>query len=443
MLRHVARDRGVGVPQHFVVLSTPAVDSGDTAWVLVSAAMVLFMTPGLALFYAGMVRSKNALAMLLQNVTAIAVVSIVWVLGAYSLAFGPDAFAGVLGTLHFAGFAHPGDAPAGFTLTIPPLAFAVFQMMFAVITLALITGAMADRLRFGAFLVFAVVWPLAVYAPLAHWFFSPTGFMSKMGALDFAGGNAVEMNCGAAGLAMALLLKARRGWPRDPMHPHNLPLTLTGAGILWFGWFGFNAGSALAADGLAAQAFVSTHLASCGGLLGWLLVEWRRTGRATTLGGASGAIAGLVAITPANGYVSTLPALLIGAAAGVASVFAIDMKFRFGYDDSLDVVGVHYVGGVVGVLSLGLFASRGVAAGIGHQGLLYGGGVTLLGIQLVSVVVTTLFSFCATYAVGVIIGRFTPLRVTPEQEVEGLDTALHAETAYDIGSTRAFGRAGA
>ncbi|MDQ1724490.1 MAG: ammonium transporter, Amt family, partial [Frankiaceae bacterium] len=239
------------------------------------------------------------------------------------------------------------------------------------------------------------------------------------------------------------LLKARRGWPRDAMHPHNLPLTLTGAGILWFGWFGFNAGSALQANGLAAQAFVSTHLASCGGLLGWIAVERWRNGRATTLGGASGAIAGLVAITPANGYVSTIPALLIGAAAGVASVYAINLKFRFGYDDSLDVVGVHYVGGVVGIVSLGLFASHGVNDSITHQGLLYGGGLTLLGIQLLSVLVTTLFSFCGTYAVGWTISRFTPLRVTPEQEVEGLDTALHAETAYDIGSTRAFGRAGA
>ncbi|MCU1678967.1 MAG: amtB2 [Frankiales bacterium] len=436
------------MPQHFLAsfasLDAAQYDSGDTAWVLISAAMVLFMTPGLALFYAGMVRSKNALAMLLQNVTAIAVVSIVWVLAAYSLAFGPDALGGVVGNLHFAGFANPTDNPAGFdTLTIPPLAFAVFQMMFAVITLALITGATADRLRFGAFVALAVVWPIVVYAPLAHWYFSPSGFMFKLGALDFAGGNVVEMNCGAAGLALALLLRARRGWPRDAMHPHNLPLTLTGAGILWFGWFGFNAGSALAANGLAAQAFVSTHLASCGGLLGWLVVERLRNGRATTLGGASGAIAGLVAITPANGYVSTLPALLIGVAAGVASVSAINLKFRFGYDDSLDVVGVHYVGGLVGILSLGLFASQGVNSGIAHQGLFYGGGIALLGIQALSVLVTTLFSFCATYAVGWVISRFTRLRVTPEQEVEGLDTALHAETAYDIGSTRAFGRAGA
>jgi Amt family ammonium transporter len=435
------------VPQHFlasfVSLATAKYNSGDTAWVLVSAAMVLFMTPGLALFYAGMVRSKNALAMLLQNVTAIAVVSIVWVVAAYSLAFGPNTFGGFIGNLHFVGFANPNDPPTGFTLTIPPLAFAVFQMMFAVITLALITGATADRLRFGAFVALAIVWPLAVYAPLAHWYFSPDGFMYRLGALDFAGGNAVEMNCGAAGLALAILLKARRGWPRDAMHPHNLPLTLTGAGILWFGWFGFNAGSALHADGLAAQAFVSTHLASCGGLLGWLVVERWRNGRATTLGGASGAIAGLVAITPANGYVSTFPALLIGVAAGVASVYAINLKFRFGYDDSLDVVGVHYVGGVIGVVSLGLFASHGVNDSITHQGLLYGGGLTLLGIQLLSVLVTTLFSFCATYAVGWLINRVMRLRVTPEQEVEGLDTALHAETAYDIGSTRAFGRAGA
>ena len=416
-------------------------DSGNTAWVLISAAMVLFMTPGLALFYAGMVRSKNVLAMLVQNFVAIAVVSLVWVVGAYSLAFGEGS--SVLGDLRFAGFAHPTEAPFGFeAITIPPLAFAVFQMMFAVITLALITGATADRLRFGPFVLFAFVWPVVVYAPIAHWYFSPNGFMFEAGARDFAGGNAVEMTSGASALALVLLLKSRHGWPREGMHPHNLPLTLTGAGILWFGWFGFNAGSALAADGLAAQAFVSTHLASCGGLLGWLLVERFRTGRPTTLGAASGAIAGLVAITPANGYVSTIPAFLIGAAAGVASVFAVNLKFRWKYDDSLDVVGVHYVGGVIGVLSIGLFASSGVNSVVTDEGLLYGGGVKLLGLQLLSVVVTTTYAFVATYAVGWVINRVTPLRVTPDQEVEDLDTALHAETAYDMGATRTFGRSG-
>src|SRR4051812_38655493 len=293
------------------------VDAGDTAWVLGSAALVLFMTPGLALFYGGMVRSKNVLAMMVQNLATIAVVSIVWAIAAYSLAFGPDAGGGVIGTLHFAGLAHPEQQVPGFDLTIPPLAFAAFQMMFAVITCALLTGTGADRMHLRGYLTFAVLWTLLVYSPIAHWVFSPSGWLFKRGVLDFAGGNVVEIDSGASALALALVLGRRRGWPREAMAPHSLPLTVLGAGVLWFGWFGFNAGSALGANALAAQAFVGTQLAACAGLMGWIVVERWRTGHATPLGAASGAVCGLVAITPACGFVNSMAAIAIGFAGGV------------------------------------------------------------------------------------------------------------------------------
>jgi Amt family ammonium transporter len=386
------------------------------------------MTPGLALFYGGMVRSKNVLAMMVQNLGTIAVVSVVWAVAAYSLAFGPDAGGGFIGTLHLAGLAHPNAQVAGFHLTVPPLAFASFQMMFAVITVALLTGTGADRMRFHGFMAFAAIWCLVVYAPIAHWVFSPEGWLFKRGVLDFAGGNVVEIDSGASALALALVLGRRRGWPRDVMAPHSLPLTVLGAGILWFGWFGFNAGSALAANGAAAQALVSTQLAACTGLLGWLLVEKWRTGHATTLGAASGAVAGLVAITPAAGYVNAMAALLIGLLGGVTGVLAVAVKFRFRYDDSLDVVGVHGACGVVGTLLLGLTA-------------MHGAGVHLLGEQALAVVCTIGWAFLLTYAVAMLVERTIGLRVSPEVEVEGLDTAIHAESAYDFGNVRA-GRMG-
>jgi Amt family ammonium transporter len=408
------------------------VDSGDTAWLLVCTALVLFMTPGLAFFYGGMVRSKHVLSMLAQNFAVIAVVSVVWVLLAYTLAFGGDDGGGLLGNLHFLGFANPRAAVPGLHLAVPPVAFAAFQMMFAVVTTALLTGAGADRMRFGGFLVFAALWVVVVYAPLAHWAFSPTGWLARQGLLDFAGGTVVEINAGASALALVLVLGRRRGWPHEAMAPHSLPLTLLGAGILWFGWFGFNAGSALSSGELAAQALVSTHLAACGGLLGWVAVEWRATGHATTLGAASGAIAGLVAITPAAGYVNSLGAIAIGVLAGAAGLYAVRLKFRHGYDDSLDVVGVHGVCGVVGTLAVGVFATRTVNRS--GRGLVDGGGLHLIGVQALGVVVAAAYAFLVTGALAWAVQRTIGLRVPDHMELQGLDRAVHAETAYEHGN---------
>ncbi|MDP9116261.1 MAG: ammonium transporter [Actinomycetota bacterium] len=412
------------------------IDSGNTAWLLVCAALVLFMTPGLAFFYGGMVRSKHVLSMLAQNFAVIAVVSIVWVLLGYTLAFGGDVGGGLLGNLHFAGFANSHDAIPGMHLTVPPIAYATFQMMFAVITAALLTGAGADRMQFRGFLIFAGLWIIVVYAPLAHWVFSPTGWLAHQGLLDFAGGTVVEINAGASALALVLVLGKRRGWPHEAMPPHSLPLTLLGAGILWFGWFGFNAGSALSAGDLAAQALVGTHLAACGGLLGWVLLEWKATGHATTLGAASGAISGLVAITPAAGYVNSLAAIIIGLLAGGAGLLAVRLKFHHGYDDSLDVVGVHGVCGVVGTLAVGFFATRTVnPAG---RGLFDGGGLHQLGIQALGVAVAAAFAFTGTWLLAQLVQRTIGLRVSEHMELQGLDRAVHAEAAYEhsnFGST--------
>ncbi|MGN6472200.1 MAG: ammonium transporter [Mycobacteriales bacterium] len=411
-------------------------DGGDTAWVLGSAGLVLFMTPGLALFYGGMIRTKNVLAMIIANFATIAVVSIAWALVAYSIAFGPDAGGGLLGTLHLAGLAHPDQQVAGFHLTVPPLAFAAFQMMFAVITAALLTGTVAERAKFGAFLVFAVVWVVVVYAPIAHWVFSPTGWLAHRGVLDFAGGNVVEIDSGASALALAMVIGRRRGWPREVIAPHSLPFTMLGAGILWFGWFGFNAGSALASGALASQALIGTQLAACAGLLAWCGLEKLRTGHATTLGAASGAVAGLVAITPAAGFVNSMAAIAIGAAGGTVSLFACTAKFRGGYDDSLDVVGVHGAAGVVGTLLVGVFATRAVNPAIRYEGLVNGGG-HLLGVQALAVLVTIVWAFTMTWIIATIVQRTIGLRAPESAEIEGLDTALHAESAYDFGNTRA------
>jgi Amt family ammonium transporter len=416
------------------------VDSGDTAWVLVCTALVLLMTPGLAFFYAGMVRAKNVLAMLMQNVVCIAVVSVVWVLLAYTLAFGPDAGGGLVGGLHLVGFAHATAPVPGIALSVPPLLFAAFQMMFAVLTVALISGALADRVRFGAFCAFSALWAVVVYAPVAHWVFAPSGWLHSRGVLDFAGGLVVEVSCGAAGLAVALVVGRRAGWPREAMPPHSLPLTVLGAGLLWFGWFGFNAGSALHADGLAVQALVNTHLAGVGGMLAWIGLERARTGAATTLGAASGAVAGLVAITPACGYLEALPALALGALAGCASLYAVQLKHRLGYDDALDVVGVHFVGGVVGMLFLGLAATDRVNDAVTSRGLLYGGGLAQLGRQALGVVAVSAYAFAATWLVATAVHRVVGMRVSEEDEQLGLDQALHAEQAYDFGSVRSLGR---
>ncbi|HVT20185.1 MAG TPA: ammonium transporter [Mycobacteriales bacterium] len=411
-------------------------NAGDTAWVLGSAGLVLFMTPGLALFYGGMIRSKNVLAMIIANFATIAVVSIVWALLAYSIAFGPDSAGGLFGNLHFAGLAHPEQQPAGFGLTVPPLAFAAFQMMFAIITAALLTGTVAERAKFGGFLAFAVLWVVFVYAPIAHWVFSPTGWLFKKGVLDFAGGNVVEIDSGASALAIAFVIGRRKGWPREAIAPHSLPFTMLGAGILWFGWFGFNAGSALASGALASQALVGTQLAASAGLLAWLLLEKMRTGKATTLGAASGAVAGLVAITPAAGFVNSMGAIVVGALGGAVSLFACSFKFRGGYDDSLDVVGVHGAAGIVGTLLVGVFATKAVNPSITYDGLIHGH-AHLLGVQALAVIVTIAWAFTVTYIIATVVQRTIGLRVDDAHELEGLDTALHAESAYDFGNARA------
>jgi Amt family ammonium transporter len=417
-----------------------SIDSGDTAWLLVCTALVLLMTPGLAMFYGGMVRSKNVLAMLMQCFVAIGVVTVTWVLVGYTFAFGGGNR--LLGDLRFLGLRDGHASVPGFDLHVPPLLFAMFQLMFAIITVALIAGAVADRMRLGAFIAFAALWSVLVYAPLAHWAFAPNGLLARFGTLDFAGGTVVEIDCGAAGLALALVVGKRVGWPREAMPPHSLPLTLLGAGLLWFGWFGFNAGSALRADGLATNALVATHLAGVGGMLAWLMVERWRTGSATTLGGASGAVAGLVAITPSCGYLEPLPALVLGALAGTSCLLAVQVKYRLGYDDSLDVVGVHYVGGVVGLLFLGLAASDAANPAVGHEGLLYGGGLWLLGRQVIAVLLATAWAFGATWVLAKVLNRIRPMRVSREHEVTGLDQSLHAESAYDIGSVHTMGRLG-
>ncbi|MHB1533853.1 MAG: ammonium transporter [Acidimicrobiales bacterium] len=400
---------------------------------LVSAALVLFMTPGLAFFYAGMVRGKNVLAMLMQNYATMAIVGLLWVWGTYSLAFGPDwGGAGLLGTLHFAGLGHLHQAVPGFrgkdAMSIPPVVFVIFQMMFAVITAALLTGSGADRIRFPAFVIFVVLWSIVVYAPIAHWVFSPNGWLARLGTEDFAGGTVVELTSGLSGAALALVLGRRRGWPQDLMRPHSVPLTVLGGGILWFGWFGFNAGSALSAND-AGVAFINTNTATAAALLAWIGVEWVRSGKPTTLGAVSGAVAGAVAITPACGFVDTLGASVIGLAAGLLCALAVKLKFKLGLDDSLDVLAVHGVGGFTGLVLLGLFGSAAVR---GTNGLLYGGGFGLLEHQLLAIAAVGAYAFVATALVAAAINFVFRLRVTPEDEYLGLDLTQHEESAYDL-----------
>ncbi|WP_404187776.1 ammonium transporter [Streptomyces tauricus] len=411
-----------------------SLDTGDTAWLLAATALVLLMTPGLALFYGGMVRTKSVLNMLMMSFVSIALVTVVWLAVGYSLVFGDDhadaEVGGLIGGLEHAGMA--GLGPDSVHGTVPTLLFATFQLTFAIITAALISGAVADRAKFGAWLVFVPLWALLVYVPVAHWVWGPGGWiLADLGALDFAGGLPVEITSGASGLALCLVLGPRLGFKKDAMRPHNLPMVMLGAGLLWFGWFGFNAGSALGANGLAAAAFLNTLAAGCTGLLGWLFVEQRRDGHPTTLGSASGAVAGLVAITPSCGAVSLLGALVIGLAAGVVCSYAVAWKFRFDYDDSLDVVGVHLVGGVIGTLLIGVFATQSMTGGA--EALLYGGGFGQLGRQLVAIVAVGAYAFAVTYGVAKLIDRVVGLRADEEHEQTGLDLTVHAETAYDHG----------
>jgi len=412
------------------------INSGDTAWVLASAALVLFMTPGLAIFYGGMVRAKSALNMMMMSFAAIGVTTIIWVLYGYSLTFGTSQ-SGLIGDLSHLGLSGTLDQVVGAEgHQIPTLAFAMFQLTFAVITVALLSGAIADRAKYGSWVLFVAVWITLVYIPVAHWAFASQNgnggwIIDKLGALDFAGGTVVEINSGAAALALALVLGKRDGFKRDPMRPHNMPLVLLGAGMLWFGWFGFNAGSALSAGSLAATAMINTQIASAAASMTWVLYEKRRDGKATTLGVASGAIAGAVVITPACGYVNPLGALILGLIAGVASAYAVSRKYKFGYDDSLDVVGVHGVSGIIGMIGIGLFATVTVNA-TGKEGLFINGSAALLSKQLIAIAAVAAFSFCATWLIATLISRTIGFRVLRDDELTGLDTTYHAESAYDI-----------
>ncbi len=403
-------------------VSTPQISAGDTAWVLTSSALVLAMiVPGLALFYGGMVRSKNVLSTMMHSFIAICLVSVVWVFWGYSLAFGPDV-GGIVGSLDLAGLVGVGPEPSEGS-TIPHLAFMVFQLMFAAITVALISGAIAERMKFSAFVLFAVLWVTFIYAPLAHWVWGG-GWLAGLGDLDFAGGTVVHISSGVAALTCALVLGKRHGYGTDNMSPHNLPFTVIGAGLLWVGWFGFNAGSALAADGIAASAFVATQVAAAAGALAWLCVEWGYRGKPTMLGAASGAVAGLVAITPAAGFVGPVSAILIGLGGGIVCYLGVFLKNKMGYDDALDVLGIHGIGGTWGALATGLFASMG-----GGTGLFFGNPGQLV-IQAIGVGATWVFAGVGTFVILKIVDGVVGLRVSKEEEVLGLDLTEHSERAY-------------
>ena len=413
------------------------INTGDTAWVLASAALVLFMTPGLALFYGGMVRSKSVLNMMIMSFAAMGTIAVSWVLWGYSEAFG-ESWNGLIGNpfQHFGLDGLLGERVFG---TIPAAAFVAFQSVFAIIAVALISGAIADRATFGAWTIVTVVWATVVYFPVAHWVFAFDGFAAEKGgwianqlkAIDFAGGTAIHINAGAAGLALALVLGRRVGFGKEPMRPHNLTLVMLGAGILWFGWFGFNAGSALGANGTAAIAWVNTLAATGAAMLGWLLVEKMRDGHPTTLGAASGVVAGLVAITPACSALTPVGSVVLGVLAGAACAYAVGLKFRLGYDDSLDVVGVHLVGGLVGTIGVGFLASASAPAGV--DGLFYGGGVDQLWRQTVGALAVLAFSFIATYVIGLALEKTIGFRLEREAEIAGIDLQEHAETGYDLG----------
>jgi ammonium transporter, Amt family len=408
------------------------IDKGDTAWMLTSCALVLMMTaPGLALFYGGMVRQKNALGTIMQSFIIMALISIQWVLWGYSLAFGPDK-GGIIGGLDWIGLRGVGGEPFdAYSKTIPHQVFMLFQLMFAIITPALITGAFAERKKFSAFIVFILLWATFVYDPLAHWVWGDGGWLKKMGALDFAGGTVVHISSGVSALVCAIVLGKRRGYGHQPMQPHNLPMTVMGAALLWFGWFGFNAGSALEANALAASAFLATNTAAAAAALGWMFTEWATRGKPTVLGAASGAVAGLVAITPASGFVGPISSIIIGAVAGIVCYAACNLKSKLGYDDSLDVVGVHGVGGTWGALATGLFASKAINDA-GDNGLFFGNPKQLW-IQIVAVVATYVLAAVATFIILKIVDAVVGLRVTEEDEVSGLDLSQHSETAYTLG----------
>ncbi len=405
------------------------IDPAATAWLLACTALVLLMTPGLAMFYGGMVRSTGVLNMIMMCFVSIPVVTIVWLLAGYTLAFGKDTGGGLIGNLDHVGLL--GLDPTTVRSNVPELLFLTFELGFAIVTAALVCGAIADRARFSAWMIYIAVWTVAIYAPVAHWVWGPDGWLASLGTVDYAGGLVVEIVSGSSALALALVLGPRIGFKSEAMRPHNLPFVLLGVGLLWFGWFGFNAGSALTADGKAAVVFLNTLIAGCLGMLGWIAVERIRDGRPTTFGAASGVVAGLVAITPSCGFVAPIGAFVVGLAAGVLCSYAVGWKFKAGYDESLDVVGVHFVGGVVGTFLIGLLAAQVVSGGV--EGLFYGGGLSLLGKQTLAIPVVAIYAFIMSFIIGKVIDVIFGFRIQREDEISGIDLAQHAETAYTEG----------
>lgn len=405
------------------------INGADTAFILAAAGLVLLMTPGLALFYAGMVRSKNVLGTIMQSLVLISLISLEWVYIGYSMSFGPDV-GGLIGDFSWLALSGVGTAPsATYATTIPHIVFMIYQCMFAVITPALIAGAFAERVRFPAFVVFSLLWAVLVYNPVCHWVWGSGGWLAKLGVLDFAGGLVVHATCGMAALASVMIIGPRKGFGHTNFMPHNLPMTMLGTGLLWFGWFGFNGGSALAANEVAATAFVATHLGGMAGMAMWTVMEWVKLGKPTTLGAASGAIAGLATITPAAGFVGPNAAIIIGLAAGVVCFLAVNMKSRFKFDDSLDVVGIHGVGGITGTILLGVFASKTVNPN-GVDGLLAGSGAQLFK-QLIGVGVICVYAFVVSWIILKLVHVWMGLRITEEAEHQGLDYTEHSETAYN------------
>lgn len=411
---------------------TPTYDTGDTAWMIACAALVLLMIPGLAMFYAGRVRSQHSLGMIMYTFAAVMAVSITWVFVGFTIAFGPDAGKGLTGTLEHAGLAGLVDSPMLAHLSFPPIAFAFFHLAVAVFAGAIITGAVADRIKFGSMMAFLALWSVGVYPVIAHWAWGEGGWMNEWRVLDFAGGTVVQISAGASALALVFVLGPRLGWPSAPTPPHNIPLTLLGAGLLWAGWMGLNAGFALGANGVAASAALATHLSGVAGIAGWMLLEKRLTGKASSTGAASGAVAGLVAITPAAGYLDPFASLLLGFVAGSAAYLALKLKGRLRVDDALDVVAVHYMAGVVGMLFLGFFARLIVGDDTNAVGLVNSGDALQLGKQAVAVVAVSAFAFVASWIIAVALRAIMGLRVTPEGEEQGLDLHQHGEIGYDI-----------
>lgn len=419
----------LAIPMFAYAASNTKIDAGDTTFSILSSALVFLMTPALAFFYGGMVRKKNVLNTMMNSFVLVALISIQWVIIGYTIAFGPDK-SGIIGGLDWLGLKGVGALPnADYAATIPHAAFAIYQMMFAIITPALITGAFAERMRFPAFVAFSLLWATLVYDPLAHWVWGVGGWLRNLGALDFAGGTVVHISSGIAGLVAAIVLGKRKGYKTTPMIPHNIPFVVLGAALLWFGWFGFNAGSALAANGLAINAFLVTNTSAAAAVLSWVIVEYMHHGKATMLGAATGAVVGLVAITPAAGYVGPLAAIIIGLLVSPMCYFAVSvLKSKLGYDDALDAFGCHGIGGIWGALATGIFASRDINP-LGNNGLLYGN-LAQLGVQALSVVVTIVFSAVLTFVLLKAISAFMKLRVSEPEEDEGLDVTQHGEDAY-------------